>query len=131
MTRKECLDTAADAVLRDRSKTHGTPEDNFATIAAFWNIYLLAIGYHPIRRPLNSTDNAAMMILMKVARIASNPNAPDHWADSAGYAACGCEIATEVATAKVNPLDCISPQGNRSGQTQLQGETVKDIAAST
>lgn len=39
MTRKECLDAAGKAVLTDRSREYGHPEDSFALIAALWSRY--------------------------------------------------------------------------------------------
>ena len=37
-------------------------------------------------------DVAAMMALLKIARIASGTAKPDNWVDLAGYAACGGEL---------------------------------------
>lgn len=37
-------------------------------------------------------DVAAMMALLKIARIASGHAKADNWVDLAGYAACGGEI---------------------------------------
>ena len=40
MTRKECLDKAAECVLQGRDVTYGGPEDSFGVIANFWSVYL-------------------------------------------------------------------------------------------
>lgn len=87
MTRKECLDAAAAAVLKDRNVTHGSPEDSFSTIAGFWSTYR-GVAFTP-------ADVAAMMILLKVARIRANPAHPDNYTDAAGFAACGAEVSTK------------------------------------
>lgn len=87
MNRAEILATASEYVTRDRAATHGDAERNFARIAAMWTAYL----GHPVAAP----DVAAMMALLKVARLKSNPGNADNWIDLAGYAACGGEIATE------------------------------------
>ena len=83
MTRKECLDKAAECVLRDRQKQYGKPEDCFETIAMMWSAYL--------GKPIQGWDVATMMALLKIARIKTNPAHADNWCDLAGYAACGAE----------------------------------------
>lgn len=90
MNRKECLETALDIVMKDRQNDYGTPESNFATIAAYWTTYLNSIGFEGF---VASHDVAAMMALLKIARIASSPTKEDNWVDLAGYAANGAEIA--------------------------------------
>ena len=86
MNRAEILDTAREYVTKDRAADHGDMEDNFATIAALWTVYLGAT--------VEAKDVAVMMTLLKCARIRSNPAHPDNWIDGAGYMACGGEIAT-------------------------------------
>lgn len=83
MTRKECLEHAMGCVLRDRQKQYGEPEDCFETIAMMWSAYLGKI--------IQGWDVAAMMALLKIARIKANPAHADNWCDLAGYAACGAE----------------------------------------
>ena len=38
---------------------------------------------------------AAMLILVKVARLSSSPWHRDNWVDIAGYAACGSEVRSK------------------------------------
>lgn len=90
MTRKETLDAAAKCVCGDREEDYGSPEKNFARIAELWSIYLNVL--------IEPKDVAAMMALLKIARIASGNAKEDNWIDLAGYAACGCEIETEGHT---------------------------------
>lgn len=92
MDRVEILQKAIECVTKDRNATHGEPEDNFRVIAEFWNTYL--VGAHKKPGSLNSHDVATMMILMKVSRLITSPEHPDHWIDIAGYASCGGGIAT-------------------------------------
>ena len=89
MTRKECLDAAAKAVLTDRAREYGHPEDCFGLIAALWSRYT--------ERDISSADVAVMMILLKLARIEGNPRHVDSWVDIAGYAACGAECAAAMS----------------------------------
>lgn len=88
MTREETLEKARQCVCGDREQDYGSPESNFATIAEMWNAYLDA----NISRKISPKDVAAMMALMKIARIASGHAKDDNWIDLAGYAACGAEI---------------------------------------
>lgn len=93
MTRKELLEEAARITATDRQSQYGTPENSFETIAQFWSTYLKA---RPAGagEPIAAHDVAAMMALLKVARIAKSPQKEDSWVDGAGYMACGAEIAT-------------------------------------
>jgi hypothetical protein len=86
-TREDILNTALEYVTKDRQATHGKPESSFSQIAQLWTAYT-----HHLFTP---EDVAAMMILLKIARIAQNPGHNDNWVDVAGYAACGGEIAAE------------------------------------
>lgn len=74
---------------QDRNAAYGNPEDNFANIAAYWNTYLTTLPKQGNILPLTSQDVAHLMILMKVARLNTNPSHRDSLVDIAGYAACG------------------------------------------
>lgn len=87
MTRTEILEAAKRCVCGDREQDYGSPESNFGKIAEFWSTYS---GY-----PFTSKDVAAMLALLKIARISSGNAKADNWVDLAGYAACGGEIETE------------------------------------
>ena len=83
-SRADILDTAKEYVTKDRADQHGDMESNLTTIAEYWGIHL---GMH-----VAPHDVAVMMTLLKVARIKSSPENPDHWIDCAGYSACGAEL---------------------------------------
>ena len=89
MNRKECLEQASKITQGERQENYGTPEDNFKRIADLWSVYL--------EQDIKPHDVAAMMSLMKIARLMNQPNHQDSWVDLAGYAACGCEITTSLA----------------------------------
>ena len=90
MTRPEILDTAKKCVCGDREQDYGSPESNFQTIADLWAVYLQGCGVAiDFLEPHNV---AAMLALLKIARIASGHAKADNWVDLAGYAACGGEI---------------------------------------
>lgn len=80
--RRGILTDAAVCVCSDRNLMYGEPEDNFDVIAAMWSAYL--------GMQVTAADVAAMMILFKVARIATAEKpSRDSYVDIAGYAACG------------------------------------------
>lgn len=94
MTREDILDTAKNCVCNDRNGQYGEPEDNFAVIADFWRAYLYAVTGE--RVDIKAADVASMMVLFKVARVATATGnvSADSFVDIAGYAACGGEIMT-------------------------------------
>lgn len=86
MNRAELIAKVAEVVGRDRQSTHGRPEDSFTRIARLWSAYLdFEIQPH---------DVAALMGLLKIARIRETPTHDDNWIDLAGYAACGAEVVS-------------------------------------
>lgn len=93
-TRQRVLAEAEKCVCGQREHDYGGPEDSFRLIAELWEPYirerLVSKGADVSIEP---HDVAVMMGLLKVARIASNPQHMDNWVDLAGYAACGGEIA--------------------------------------
>lgn len=91
MKRTDILTAAQVCVCGDREQDYGRPESNFSRIAEFWSTYLCY--------PIDAKDVAAMLALLKIARIASGHAKADNWVDLAGYAACGGEIETEEAEA--------------------------------
>lgn len=87
MTRKDILEAAESCVNGDRQNDYGTPERNFELIANLWSDYLSTLP-----NEVTPKDVAAMLILLKIARISSGKKKDDNWVDIAGYAACGGEI---------------------------------------
>ena len=85
MNREQILDAAHKCVCGDREQDYGSPERNFQTVADLWNTYLHT-------NAIKSWDVAAMLALLKIARVASGHAKEDNWVDLAGYAACGGEL---------------------------------------
>lgn len=83
------------ARVNQRPNDYGSPEDNFQTIAAFWNVYLLNKFGPPADCSvlIEPVDVALMMDLLKTARLIKTPNHFDSWADKGGYSACGAEVS--------------------------------------
>ena len=86
-TRKRVLKEAEKCVCGQRENEYGVPEDSFEMIGKLWTVYL------DYATKINAHDVAAMMALLKIARIAKSPDHMDSWCDLAGYASCGGEIA--------------------------------------
>ena len=76
-------------VTKDRAADHGDMEDNFQRIALYWNAHLGLVDF------IKTEDVAAMMALLKIARIHSNPTHIDNWVDACGYMACGGEVVSK------------------------------------
>lgn len=101
-TRKDILDAAEKCVNGERDHSYGSPENNFGTIARFWNTYLDGrCNDHNAFMVIDGKDVAAMLALMKLARISSGQGKVDNWIDLAGYAACGGEIEA-ISRAKID-----------------------------
>lgn len=101
MKRKEILETAERCVCGDREQDYGRPENSFQIIANLWSDYLNGTATSDEEFYLiTAKDVAAMLALLKIARIATGHAKADNWVDLAGYAACGGEIeAAEEVTA--------------------------------
>ncbi len=94
MTREDVLQAAVRCVNGDRQEDYGSPENSFGVIAALWNAYLRQY-LRPNIIGVNPKDVAAMLGLLKIARIATGHGKADNWIDLAGYAACGGEMEKE------------------------------------
>lgn len=86
-TRRRVLSEAEKCVCGQREHEYGVPEDSFEMIGKFWTVYL------DYATKIDAHDVAAMMALLKIARISKSPDHMDSWCDLAGYASCGGEIA--------------------------------------
>lgn len=93
MNRQEILNAAQRCVCGEREQDYGSPENNFQVIANLWADYLQGCGVNIDF--LEPHDVAAMLALLKIARIASGHAKSDNWVDLAGYAACGGEIESK------------------------------------
>ena len=97
MKRAEILEAAKTCVCGEREQNYGKPDKNFNTIASLWTSYMYGAGLMENDDPsvwkrIQPKDVAAMLALLKIARIASGHAKDDNWVDLAGYAACGGEI---------------------------------------
>ena len=79
------LTQAAQIVDSDREKTYGTPAKNLQTIAGFWTNWLSARGVLAPGAELTFDDVACMMVQLKLARLANDPEHKDSQVDACGY----------------------------------------------
>ena len=85
--RTECLSIAEQLVNHDRNTQYDEPSADFKRTAGMWSAYL--------GQPIELHDVAAMMAMLKLARIRHAPQNADSWIDLAGYAACGYDVRPE------------------------------------
>jgi hypothetical protein len=113
--RKALLLEVEQCVCKDRQKTHGDPEDNFADIAELWAVYK--------DRPFTSHDVAVMMVLVKVARLKTSLEYKDNWIDIAGYAICGGSLSRLPMLDVPSGVQGQTLPGNPSDYTRYLDET--------
>lgn len=87
MNRTNFLNQVGAAINGQREDDYGAPEKNLQRIASLWSTYLGTI--------VRPADVAAMMALLKIARLSQSLDHKDSWLDLAGYAAIGAEIMSE------------------------------------
>jgi len=95
----DCLDEAKATICGERQDVYGSPEDSFALIAKYWNVYLIEVQEqllvdhgHDLRNyklveMLGAKDIAHMMVLFKMARVQGQAPSRDSYVDICGYAA--------------------------------------------
>lgn len=96
MTRSELLHAAEVCVCGQREEDYGTPEDSFRVIGELWETYIKekCVGDPAAEVCIVPEDVAALLALLKIARIATGHGKSDNWVDLAGYAACGKRVCS-------------------------------------
>jgi hypothetical protein len=79
------LEEAHQIIYGDREQTYGKPSKNLDCIAQMWDAYLTNRKNSDER--LGAVDVAAMMTLLKIARLANSPDHLDSLVDAVGYLA--------------------------------------------
>lgn len=109
MNRKEILAAAERCVCGRREQDYGTPENSFKVIGELWEVYIKekCVGTDTIVT-IVPEDVAALLGLLKIARIATGHGKDDNWVDLAGYAACGGELQQNMGAAdmELHQLAC-------------------------
>lgn len=116
MNRLDTLKAAAECVCGSREEDYGSPEDNFAVIAALWTAYT--------GTDVTPKDVAMMMALLKIAR-AKAGSKPDTYINLAGYAACGAEISSRDAIRSASRMNSRPENENTAGGEKTGKSEVK------
>jgi len=87
MNRSDVLEQAGAAISGDRHSDYGDARDNFANIAAGWQVIFGV--------DVTTAQVALAMDWVKTARLLQTPNHADSWVDKAGYTALGAEVAND------------------------------------
>jgi hypothetical protein len=82
--REGYLEIANRIIHGARNQEYGHPYNDFEDIAELWSTFL--------GRVIERKEVAAMMILLKVARLKHNHDHEDSWVDVAGYVGCADRI---------------------------------------
>lgn len=91
MDRSDLLKQAEALINGDRASDYGSARSNFCRIKQGWNIIIqAALTTHG---EINEGHVALMMSWVKIARLSQSIDHEDSWADLAGYAALGSELA--------------------------------------
>ena len=86
--RERILAEAAALICGDRQAQYGTPQDNFARIAAGWSVIL--------GQEVDPDQVALCMAWLKIARLVNGPHR-DSYVDGAAYLALAGELAPPIA----------------------------------
>ena len=118
MTRKECLDAAAEAVLTSRAHEYGDgPEDSFSQIAKLWSAYF-GIQF-------TTVDVAMALVMVKMARIRKNPHHNDSYVDGSGYFSCGAECAEKIDDGEY--LDYLDGRARAADKPDVWGTFTEEL----
>lgn len=116
-----------------RRASYGKPENNFARICTMWQAYFTIKGWKlcDLNRLepdgedfaevyLQPLDVAALMRLMKEARLAETPDHLDSYQDIIGYAGCGAEVAgVEVPDVPVTYSEGVVEEIERNYESRI------------
>lgn len=118
MTRKECLDAAAEAVLTSRAHEYGDgPEDSFSQIAKLWSAHF-GIQF-------TTVDVAMALVMLKMARIRKNPHHNDSYVGGSGYFSCGAECAEKMDDGEY--LDYLDGRARAADKPDVWGTFTEEL----
>ena len=81
----DILEEAHSIIHVNREQLYGAADKNLKNIAAFWSIHLTGVFGQPVE--ITAKDVCSMMVLVKQARLISNPDHRDSAVDVCGYTA--------------------------------------------
>lgn len=90
MSDGDLLREALDVTLGPRGNIYGHPADNLGLTLDLWNVYL-----RDLERELTLSDLAALMVLVKLARLHHSPDHHDTLLDTAGWPSAAWDALAE------------------------------------
>ena len=81
---QKCLELA-EAAVKDRRASYGSPDANYHRLSSLWSAVL--------ETDVSVLETVLCLIQMKISRLMNDPTHADSWVDIAGYAAIGYEIS--------------------------------------
>ena len=101
LPREELLDEAKGYISGDRDDLYGPPTQNFRRIAGI----LTVLGFRgPGGGDITTYHVSWILMVLKMSRMVQTPFKRDHYADFAGYAACGWECVVEEDQARAKKM---------------------------
>ena len=84
-TAKTTNDSRTEAIVAERAKDYGSPEKNFARIAAGWS-QIFSV-------PVTPVQVAQAQAWVKISRLIESPDHADSWLDAIAYMSIGEDLA--------------------------------------
>jgi hypothetical protein len=109
----DLLRDALEITLGARGNTYGHPADNLGLTVDLWNVYL-----RDLDRDLTISDLAALMVLVKLARLHHTPDHYDTLLDMAGWPSAAWDALTEQRSREEQANEGVDPQGRTTDGTE-------------
>jgi hypothetical protein len=112
----DLLKEALDITLGARGSVYGHPTDNLGLTLDLWNVYL-----QDLDRELTISDLAALMVLVKLARLHHTPDHKDTLLDMAGWPSAAWDALTEQRRREEQAHEGVDPQGRAADRPEGRG----------
>jgi len=109
----DLLREALDITLGARGNVYGHAADNLGLTVALWNVYL-----RDLDRDLTLSDLAALMVLVKLARLHHTPDHKDTLLDMAGWPSAAWDALTEQRKREEQAHEGVDPQGRSTDRVE-------------
>jgi len=113
MSDGDLLREALDITLGARGDVYGHAADNLGLTVDLWNMYL-----RNLDRDLTLSDLAALMVLVKMARLHRTPDHKDTLLDMAGWPSAVWDALTEQRRREEHHREGTDPQGRTAHRAE-------------
>jgi hypothetical protein len=114
----DLLREALEITLGPRGNTYGHAADNLGLTLDLWNVYL-----RDLDRDLTISDLAALMVLVKLARLHQTPDHYDTLLDMAGWPSAAWDALTEQRAREEQAHEGVDPQGRTADRPEGRGRS--------